>query len=56
MNRLLKFITLIMIAGAFFSCDDMMDTHRKYLEGGEIIYAPKVDSLVFHNGKGRVQL
>jgi hypothetical protein len=34
----------------------MMDTHRKYLEGGETIYAPKVDSLVFHNGKGRVQL
>jgi hypothetical protein len=34
----------------------MMDTHQKYLEGGEIIYAPKVDSLVFHNGKGRVQL
>jgi hypothetical protein len=34
----------------------MMDTHQKYLEGGEIIYAPKVDSLVFHNGKGRAQV
>jgi hypothetical protein len=45
-----------MIAGIFFSCDDMMDTHRKYLEGGEKIYAPKVDSLVFHNGKGRAQV
>jgi hypothetical protein len=34
----------------------MMDVHQKYLEGGEIIYAPKVDSLVFRNGKGRTQL
>jgi hypothetical protein len=42
--------------GAFFSCDGMMDTHQKYLEGGEKIYAPKVDSLVFHNGKGRAQV
>ncbi|MDR1224593.1 MAG: discoidin domain-containing protein [Tannerella sp.] len=56
MNRLLKFITVIMTAGIFFSCDGMMDTHRKYLEGGETVYAPKVDSLVFHNGKGRAQL
>jgi hypothetical protein len=45
-----------MIAGVFFACGDMMDAHRKYIEGGEIIYAPKVDSLVFHNGKGRAQL
>jgi hypothetical protein len=32
----------------------MMDTHQKYLEGGEKIYAPKVNSLVFFNGKNRV--
>jgi hypothetical protein len=57
MNKLLKFITaIIMIVGTFFSCDDMMDVHQKYLEGGEIIYAPKVDSLVFYNGKSRAQL
>jgi hypothetical protein len=34
----------------------MMDIHQKYLEGGEKIYAPKVDSLVFYNGKNRAQL
>jgi hypothetical protein len=45
-----------MVTGTFFSCNDMMDTHQKYLEGGEKIYAPKIDSLISHNGKGRVQL
>jgi hypothetical protein len=32
----------------------MMDVHQKYLEGGEKVYAPKVDSLYFFNGKKRV--
>ncbi|MDR2774874.1 MAG: Ig-like domain-containing protein [Tannerella sp.] len=52
MNRLLKFI--VIIVGTCFSCNDMMDVHQKYLEGGEKIYAPKVDSLYFFNGKERV--
>jgi hypothetical protein len=56
MNKLLKFIAMIIVAGVFFSCDGMMDVHQQYLEGGEKIYAPKVDSLVFHNGKNRIQL
>jgi hypothetical protein len=58
MNKLLKFtaITVFAFAGMFSSCDDMMDVHREYIEGGEIIYAPKVDSLVFRNGKRRAQL
>jgi hypothetical protein len=57
MNKLLKFTVMTMLAGVLtFSCDDMMDVHQKYLEGGEIVYAPKVDSLVFHNGRNRVQL
>ncbi|MDR1222076.1 MAG: discoidin domain-containing protein [Tannerella sp.] len=56
MNKLLNFIAIIMTAGVFFSCDGMMDVHQQYLEGGEKIYAPKVDSLVFHNGKGRAQV
>jgi hypothetical protein len=33
-----------------------MDVHQQYIEGGEKIYAPKVDSLVFRNGKGRAQV
>jgi len=38
------------------SCEKMMDVHKEWLEGGEIIYAPKVDSLVFLNGENRVQM
>jgi hypothetical protein len=44
----------MMILSAFFSCDDMMDVHQKYIEKGEKIYAPKVDSLCFYNGRRRV--
>jgi hypothetical protein len=44
------------MTGVFVSCDDMMDIHRKYIEGGEKIYAPKVDSLFFYNGENRVQM
>jgi hypothetical protein len=56
MNKLLKFTGMIIMSGIFFSCSDMMDTHQKYLEGGEKIYAPKVDSLYLYNGKNRVML
>ncbi|MDR0864231.1 MAG: DUF4998 domain-containing protein, partial [Candidatus Symbiothrix sp.] len=36
------------------ACNDFMDTHQKYTEGGEIVYAPKVDSLNFFAGKGQI--
>jgi len=36
------------------SCDNFMDVHKEYIEGGEIIYAPKVDSVSFVAGKGRL--
>ncbi|WP_423129889.1 DUF4998 domain-containing protein [Gaoshiqia sp. Z1-71] len=36
------------------SCEDMMDVHKEYIEGGEIVYAPKPDSIAFHSGKGRI--
>jgi hypothetical protein len=47
---------ILTIAGLFFSCDDMMDVHRKYLEDGEKIYAPRVALALLYNGKGRAQL
>jgi hypothetical protein len=34
----------------------MMDVHQKYLEGGEKVYAPKVDSLYFFNGRKQVMM
>lgn len=44
----------ILVFIASFACDDMMDSHKDYTKGGEIIYAPKVDSVVFSSGNQRV--
>lgn len=38
----------------FSSCEDFMDIHKEYIEGGEIIYAPKPDSISFVAGKNRI--
>ena len=32
-----------------------MDVHKEYIKGGEIIYAPKPDSIAFYAGKGRIK-
>jgi len=37
------------------SCESFMDIHAEYVKNGETIYAPKVDSVQFIAGKGRVQ-
>ena len=34
-----------------FSCESFMDVHKDYIKDGEIIYAPKVDSMVFIAGR-----
>ena len=53
--RLLHAVAVAAVAaGLFASCEGMNDRHRGYLEGGEKIYAPRVDSLCFFNGKNRV--
>ncbi|GHT69543.1 chitobiase [Bacteroidia bacterium] len=47
----------VILAVAFLllaSCDGMMDVHKEYIEGGELIYAPKIDSLNFIAGKERI--
>lgn len=36
------------------SCEDFMDRHKEYMEGGEIIYAPKPDTISFIAGKERI--
>lgn len=38
------------------SCESLEDTWSEYLEGDEIIYAPKADTLYCHPGKERVAL
>lgn len=44
----------LMSVWTFFSCEDFMDIHKDYLEGGEIIYAPKPDTVSFVAGKERI--
>ena len=49
-----QYLVVITLLSAFVSCEDMMDKHQEYIEGGEIIYAPKPDSIAFLSGKGRI--
>ncbi len=43
-------LALLMLA----ACEDFMDVHEKYIRDGEIIYAPKTDSIEFIAGKERI--
>ncbi|MDR2040111.1 MAG: DUF4998 domain-containing protein, partial [Bacteroidales bacterium] len=54
MKGIKYFSTLIIIMSMFASCDDMMDVHKEYIEGGEIVYAPNLDSLCFYAGHNKV--
>jgi hypothetical protein len=46
---------LIILALSFLvSCEDFMDVHEEYIEGGEIIYSPKTDSVAFIAGRERI--
>lgn len=48
-------ILICLLAVFAVSCESFMDIHEEYVKDGEIIYAPKVDSVQFIAGKGRVQ-
>ncbi|MDR2145453.1 MAG: discoidin domain-containing protein [Tannerella sp.] len=53
MNKLKYYIILIFTLSLVFSCGDMMKIHEEYIEGGEIVYAPRVDTSMFIAGKER---
>lgn len=55
MKQIYKGLLILLILSGFASCQDFMDIHKKYIEGGEIIYAPKVDSMVFIAGQNRLE-
>jgi hypothetical protein len=40
----------------FFSCEDKMDSYKKYIEGGEISYTGKIEDVVLHPGDKRILL
>jgi hypothetical protein len=50
------YIAIIVTVTMLSACDDFMDVHKEYLEGGEIMYAPKVASLEVRSGKNRAQM
>lgn len=51
-----NFLLLLICLSGFSACDDVMDTHKAFIEGGEIIYAPKPDTIFFVAGKNRIEL
>jgi hypothetical protein len=55
MKKIYKNLPIALMLTVFFlSCDDFMDTHKQFIEGGEKIYAPKPDSISFLSGINRV--
>lgn len=55
MKQRLYNILICLLAISAVSCESFMDIHEEYVQDGEVIYAPKVDSVQFIAGKGRVQ-
>jgi hypothetical protein len=45
---------LLGVAASLPACDNFMDVHKKYLEDGEKIYAPIVDSFSFQPGREKI--
>jgi hypothetical protein len=57
MNNIKNFLALILlIMCGFASCDDFMDVHKKWIQDGEIIYAPKPVDLQFWAGVEKITL
>ena len=54
MKTTYKFFLIIIFSLFFYSCEDFMDIHKQYIEDGEIIYAPKPDSIAFIGGHNRI--
>lgn len=54
MKDLRKILYFLLAISILPSCEDFMDVHKKYIEGGEIIYAPKPDTISFIAGKERI--
>ncbi|NDV80403.1 DUF4998 domain-containing protein [Bacteroides sp. 51] len=55
MKKIIQIGCWLLCACAFMACDDLMDTHKEFIEGGEIIYAPKPDTIFFVAGKNRIE-
>ncbi len=56
MKRIIYILAIVAVLFAFSTCENFMDVHKDFIKDGEIIYSPKVDSMVFIAGKERLQL
>lgn len=54
MKNITKIAFLMLLLTFGISCEDFMEIHKEYIEGGEIVYAPKPDSVAFVAGQNRV--
>lgn len=56
MNKI-YYISLLLFSAIFiYSCDKFTDVHKEWVKNGEIVYAPKPDSVVFIAGRDRVKM
>lgn len=55
LKNIYRFISFACVV-SLFACSDMNDLHQDYLDQGEKINAPKVDSVFVRSGDGREQL
>lgn len=44
-------LLLLLCLSGLCSCDDVMDTHKAFIQGGEIIYAPMPDTIFLLPGR-----
>lgn len=49
-------LSLLVVLGITFSCQDMNEIHQDYIKNGELKYTNKVDSLTTFSGNGRVKI
>ena len=56
MKRIHYILLSLAVLFTVFACDNFMDVHKDFVKDGEIIYAPKVDSITFIAGKERLLL
>jgi len=54
MKKIHSVLLIILALGFVAGCEEFTDIHQEYVEGGEIIYAPKTDSVAFIAGKERI--
>jgi len=55
MNKIHKILVIVLTLSCFSACENFMDIHQEWIKDGEIIYAPRIDSLIFIAGRERLE-